>query len=181
MCNEFCEGWAFGQVCELAADAGYDGVEIAPFTLSDSVEDLGPSERADLAETAARHHLEIVGLHWLLVKPEGLHLNSPDPAVRARTLKDLRAEVDLCADIGGRVMTLGSPKQRDIPPDQPYEEVWERAVRAFGTLAEHAASRGVCVCIEPLAPNETNFLQTAAEARRLVDAVGHPAFRHLHR
>jgi sugar phosphate isomerase/epimerase len=35
----------------------------------------------------------------------------------------------------------------------------------------------VCICIEPLSPQDTNFIQTAAEARRLVEAVGHPGLR----
>ncbi|MCK4374193.1 MAG: sugar phosphate isomerase/epimerase [Candidatus Brocadiae bacterium] len=177
MCNEFCEGWDFAEVCKLAADAGYDGVEIAPFTLSDSVEEIGPSQRRRLQETAARRGLQIVGLHWLLAKPEGLHLNSPDAQVRARTADYLRAEIDFCADIGGGKMVVGSPKQRNVPPEQTYQEVWERSVAVFGELAQHAAARGVCLCIEPLASRETNFIRTAAEARRLVEAVGRPAFR----
>jgi len=74
MCNELCKGWTFAAVCELAADAGYDGLEIAPFTISDSVEDAGPGLRRRVRQTAARHGLEIVGLHWLLAKPGQLAL-----------------------------------------------------------------------------------------------------------
>ncbi len=177
MCNEFCEGWSFAQACKLAADAGYDGIEIAPFTISESVEDLGPDRRREIQRTAADRHLEIVGLHWLLVKPEGLHLNSPDPAVRARTVDYLKAEIDFCADIGGHRITIGSPEQRNIPEGQTYQEVWNRSVSVSRELALHAMGPQICLCIEPLAPDETNFICTAAEARRLVEAVDRAPFR----
>ncbi len=177
MCNEFCEDWEFEDVCGLAASAGYQGVEIAPFTLADSVEDITWQRRQDLRSTAADHGLEIIGLHWLLVKPEGLHLNSLDPTVRKRTVDYLRAEVDFCSDIGGRVMIVGSPKQRNVLPGQAYPEVWQRSIEVFGGLAEHAGQRDVCLCIEPLGANETNFIHTAEQARRLVQAVGHPNFQ----
>jgi sugar phosphate isomerase/epimerase len=176
MCNEFCEGWDFERVCRLAADTGYDGVEVAPFTLGDSVLDVGPAERTALRRTAEARGLEVVGLHWLLVKPEGLHLNSPDPQVRRRTLDYLRAQVDFCADLGGSRMIIGSPKQRNVPEDETYEQVWDRTVAAFRDLAGHAEERGVCLCIEPLGAVETNFIRTAAEARQLVEAVGRSAF-----
>ncbi|MHC4480758.1 MAG: sugar phosphate isomerase/epimerase family protein [Planctomycetota bacterium] len=176
MCNEFCEGWAFRDACALAAEAGYDGIEIAPFTLSDSVEDIAPETRAELRQTAAQAGLEVVGLHWLLVKPEGLHINSPDPHLRARTAEYLRAEIGFCADLGGTTMVLGSPKQRDVLPAQSYEEVWERSVRLLRGLSEQAAERGGRLCIEPLSRQETNFVTTAAEARALVEAVDHDAF-----
>jgi len=177
MCNEFCEGWSFGQVCELAADTGYEGVEIAPFTLADSIQDITPALRRELRETAARHRLQIVGLHWLLAGPQEFHLNSPDPAVRGRTIDCLKAEIELCADIGGRKLVIGSPRQRDVPAGQTYRQVWDRTVRTFRELALHAQGPGVCLCLEPLAPDETNFICTAAEARRMVEEVNRPAFR----
>jgi len=33
ICNEMFEDWDFADVCKAARDAGYAGVEIAPFTL----------------------------------------------------------------------------------------------------------------------------------------------------
>ncbi len=177
MCNEFCEDWDFEDVCCLAAEAGYDGVEVAPFTLAESVEDIGAEGREQIAEQAMEAELEVIGLHWLLVKPEGLHLNSPDPEVRQRTVDYLRAEIDFCADIGGRKMIVGSPKQRNVPHGQSYPEVWKRSVEVFRDLAGHAGERDVMLCIEPLGPDETNFVHTAAQARRLVEDVDHPHFR----
>ncbi len=177
MCNEFCEGWDFREVCRLAADAGYDGVEIAPFTLADSVEDISYARRQEIRDTAANAGPEIIGLHWLLVKPEGLHLNSPEESVRQKTVDYLHAEIDFCAEIGGDKMVVGSPQQRNVLPGQSYQEVWNRGVEVFGELADHAREKGVCLCIEPLGADETNFIHTAAQARRFVEAVGHPNFR----
>jgi sugar phosphate isomerase/epimerase len=179
MCNEFCEGWDFERVCRLAQESGYAGVEVAPFTIAESVLDVPAAQRRRLRETARSHSLEVIGLHWLLVRPEGLHLNSPDPQVRRRTVDYLRAEIDFCADVGGARMVIGSPKQRNVPEGESYEQVWERTVAAFRSLAGHAAARGVRLCIEPLGASETNFICTAAEARRLVEAVDRPAFRML--
>ena len=177
MCNEFCEGWSLADACRLAAEAGYDGIEIAPFTIAESVEEAPPARRAEVRRTAADAGLEVVGLHWLLASPKGLHMNGPDPAVRARTVRYLGALVDFCADIGGRTLIFGSPKQRDVLPGQTYEEVWQSTVQAFRSVAPRAVERGVVLCIEALGPGETNFINTAAEARRLVEAVDHPGFR----
>ena len=34
ICNELFEGWEFDRVCRFVKDAGYDGLEVAPFTLA---------------------------------------------------------------------------------------------------------------------------------------------------
>ncbi|MFN9850983.1 MAG: diaminopimelate decarboxylase family protein, partial [Planctomycetota bacterium] len=50
------------------------------------------------------HNVAITGLHWLLGKPDGLSVTSPDAAVRARTSDAIRRIVDLCAALGGRYL-----------------------------------------------------------------------------
>ena len=32
ICNELFEGWEFDRVCRFVKDAGYDGLEVAPFS-----------------------------------------------------------------------------------------------------------------------------------------------------
>lgn len=177
MCNEFCEGWDFASACELAARAGYDGIEVAPFTIKDSVNDVSRQEREALREIAGERGLEIVGLHWLLVKPEGLYINHPDDEIRRKTTDYMRALIDFCGDLGGTRTIVGSPKQRNVLDGQTCQETWDRTVEEFRKLAPRAESRGVILCIEPLAPSETNFINLAAEARCLVEAVDSPAFR----
>ena len=75
-----------------------------------------PRRIVEVRDQAEEAGLEIIGLHWLLAKTEGFYLTSPDPTVRRQTAEYLRALAELCADLGGKVMVLGSPQQRNLLP-----------------------------------------------------------------
>ena len=106
ICNEIFQGWKIEDILGHAAGLGYQGVEVAPFTLSNSVCDIAPPERQRIRDAAAKHGIQIAGIHWVLVKPEGLYMNHPDRAIRQRTSDYFVALVDFCADLGGRVMVV---------------------------------------------------------------------------
>ncbi|MCX7866581.1 sugar phosphate isomerase/epimerase family protein [Limisphaera sp. VF-2] len=177
ICNEIYQGWTLEDALAHAARTGYDGVELAPFTLAESVTDLGPTDRRRIRDLAARNGLAVVGLHWLLVKPEGLHLNHPDPALRQRTGRYFVELVRCCADLGGRVLVLGSPKQRSLQPGVSREQAWEWTRATLQDAVREAEERAVILCIEPLSPAETNFLNTAAEAIAFAQSFASPACR----
>lgn len=177
MCNEFCQGWAIDDALRLARDAGYDGVEIAPFTLADDARQIPLSERQRLRCLAEACGLRLIGLHWLLVKPEGLFITHPDAQIRQQTQDYLEALVHLCADLGGDRLVLGSPKQRMVMPGSTREQAWQRARDVFHGLLPSAAARGVTLCLEPLARTETNFINTVGEGLRMVAEVGHPCLK----
>jgi sugar phosphate isomerase/epimerase len=177
ICNEIFQGWPFAVACALAARVGYDAIEVAPFTLARYVTDLAAAERVRLRDTAARAGLGIVGLHWVLAQTEGLHLTHPDPAVRARTARYFVDLVDCCADLGGRVIVVGSPKQRSRLPGVSPEQAWAAAAEVFRDAVRRAEDRAVTLCLEPLAPGETDFINTAAEAVRFAAQMASPAFK----
>ena len=177
ICNETYQGWDFSKTCDHVAETGYEGIEVAPFTLKDDPRDLTEAEAAAYGKTARAAGLEVVGLHWLLVKPAWLHLTTTDDLLRKDTVSFARHLARLCAAMGGKVMVWGSPKQRDVAEDWAYEDAFSRAADALRQVAETAGEAGVEIAMEPLARTETNFLNTAAETVRLIEKVDHPAFR----
>jgi sugar phosphate isomerase/epimerase len=177
ICNEIFKGWNIVETLTYVAQTGYDALEIAPFTLADSVAAVSAGERIKIRESAARAGIAISGIHWVLVKPEGLYINHTDAAIRERTSKYFCQLVDFCADVGGKFMVVGSPKQRNVMPGVAFEQAWEWATATFRDPVARAAERGITICFEPLAPAETNFINTAAEAVRFVRQLDNPHFK----
>lgn len=177
ICNELFEGWDHRRVVDFVADAGYDGLELAPYTFADHVAEVTPAQRTEIRRIAEDRGLAITGLHWLLVKPAGLHLLHPEAAVRTRTVDYLRALIDFCADVGGTNLVFGSPNQRSLVDGVRPDDAWLWAREGFFACGEAAAARGVTLCLEALPEDLTNFLNTNAEVIDLVRAIAHPNVR----
>ncbi len=175
ICNEIYQGWTLDDACRHAAGVGYDAMEIAPFTLAPRITDLGPAELARIRDTVHRHGLKVAGLHWLLAQTEGFHVTHPDAAVRERTAQYLRAMVRACAAMQGSILVFGSPKQRSLMPGVSVGQAWEWATGVFRDVIREAEDQGVVMCLEPLAPSETDFLNTAADSRRFAHQFDSPA------
>ena len=177
LCNEVVRGLEFAAQCALAKGLGYDGLELAPFTLGHQPHRLAAVRRQQLRRIAEDHGLGITGLHWLLVTPDGLSITSRDPVTRERTLDVMRRLIELCADLGGTVLVHGSPKQRPIPRGDTKDVALGRAMDCFAAIAAVAEQAGVIYCIEPLAPAETGLINTVEEAALIVEQIGSPALR----
>jgi sugar phosphate isomerase/epimerase len=174
VCNEMFGKRDIEWVFEFAAKTGFSGVEIAPFTLAESVAEIPARRRKEIREAAKDQGVEVVGLHWLLVSPKGLCLNCLDDEVRNRTLEYFKALIEFCGDIGGTVMVIGSPKQRNVPDGVPHDRIWRLTKRFLMDCLPVAKRRAVTLCLEPLAREETNFINTAAEAIRMIEQVRSP-------
>lgn len=192
ICNELYVGWSFQDACRHAAERGYQGIELAPFTLPGLVslgdENVDPTslteqQIATIRATASEHELEIIGLHWLLAKtdsfaPEGgFHLTSRDSAIRQATADYLKRLTKLCGDLGGQVMVFGSPQQRNLVEGMSTEEGMELATEVLTELLPTLEANQVTVALEPLGPEEGNFLLTADEGAELMHRVNSPWVR----
>lgn len=174
ICNETFEGWDHARICRVIADLGYTGLEIAPFTLAPRVTDFSAADRQMFRKQAEDCGVQIIGLHWLLAKTEGFQITSPQEEVRARTAEYLVDLARCCRDLGGSLLVFGSPAQRRIPPGHSVSEAADFAVETMAAALPGIADAGVRLCLEPLAPAETDFIQTASEAVTLLERLDHP-------
>ena len=177
ICNEIFKDWKIEDAMSFARKAGYDAIEIAPFTIANYVTDIPAARRVEIREAAARAGIAISGIHWVLVQAEGMYLNHPDAAIRSRTAKYFCDLVEFCADLGGKTIVVGSPKQRQVAEGTRYEQAWLWAAETFRESVKRAEDRGVTICFEPLAPAETNFVNTAAEGIRFAQQFNSPAMK----
>lgn len=178
ICSEIFKDWNdVGRAIDYVKSVGYDGIEIAPFTIAPYVTQIPASTRGEIVRCAAAADLDIIGIHWVFVGPEGVYLTHPDKAVRDFTAQYLIDLVNFCGDLGGKVIIFGSPKQRNVMEGLGYEQAFGFAREVFEKALPVCSARGVTICMEPLTHLETNFCQSAAETVRLIEAVNHPNFQ----
>jgi D-psicose/D-tagatose/L-ribulose 3-epimerase len=177
LCNEVIAPMPFPQQCEYAAKLGYDGLEIAPYTLSEEPHRMGSAQIAAARSAAQDAGVSVTGLHWLLVKPAGLSISTRDEAARRRTVDVMLALIDLCAALGGRYLVHGSPQQRRIDAGETRAAALARAQESFAAIAERAQKAGVVYCVEALAADQTPLINTLEEAAQIVGAIDNPAVR----
>jgi sugar phosphate isomerase/epimerase len=177
ICNELFEGWPFEKAFAFAAECGYTGMEIAPFTVANDVTDVSATRRREIRLQAEKAGTPVCALHWLLARTEGFHLTTSDRAVRRRTTEYFKELARFCADLGGNVMILGSPQQRNLLPGVTPAEAMNHAVEVLEGVVPVLVETGVTIGLEPLAPKETTFLTTAAEAVALMKRIQAPQIR----
>ncbi len=177
ICNETFGDWPFERAFAFAAQCGYTGVELAPFTMANDARSISPARRQEVRRLAEVNGLGVVGLHWLLAKTQGFHLTSSDEAVRRRTGEYLADLARLCGDVGGSILVLGSPQQRNLAEGVSREAGLRYAAEAIARAIPVLDDCGVTLAVEPLGPAEGNFLLTAAEAIELARLVDSPRCR----
>ena len=107
-------------------------------------------------------------------------LTSDDPALRKNALAYIRESLEICQALG--VTVMGGPaysavgKRRQVPGAQRQRE-WERAVVGLTEAGTMAADYGVTLAIEPLNRFETDLINTAAQVKRLIQAIDLPSVK----
>lgn len=177
ICNETFQDWPFPRAMQYARELGYTGIEFAPFTMNSDASQISSAQRAEVRAQADAAGLEVVGLHWLLAFTEGYYLTTADAEVRKRTSHYLGTLAKLCQDLGGKYLVLGSPKQRNLLPGVTPEQAMEYAAMVIRDAVPAFEACGVVLAVEPLGPEEGDFLLTAASGRELIERVDSDACR----
>jgi len=175
ICNEAFEKWAFADTCKAVRKAGYTGIEIAPFTLAEDPATIPAAKRKEYRDIIQSEGLKFVGLHWLMVSPKGLHVTTPDAALRQKSWKHIHNLIDLCADLGpDGVMVFGSPLQRATTGGLSPAQATTNFVDGLRGAAPRAAERGVKILMEALPKGQCDVVSTLDEAAALVRQINHP-------
>jgi D-psicose/D-tagatose/L-ribulose 3-epimerase len=177
-CNEAFEKWPFADACKAIRRIGYTGIEIAPFTLAESPTDVTPAQRREYRDIMQSEGLAFVGFHWIMVSPKGLHVSTPDAALRKKSWRHIDDLIDLCADLGpDGVLVFGSPKQRSTTGGATREEATRNYVEGLRGVAEHAAERGVTILPEALPLDQADVMTSLDEAVGIVREIDSPGVR----
>lgn len=176
ICQELFEGWEWERQCEFIAKTGYTGIEVAPFAIADDVAAVTAEQLGSMREVADSYGLQVIGLHWLLAKTEGLHLTSTSEAVREATARYLAHLAWMCDELGGDLMVFGSPHQRNISEKISKKNGMANAADVFARAFDLMGDRAVRICMEPLTEKETDFINTCAEAVELIELVDDARF-----
>jgi D-psicose/D-tagatose/L-ribulose 3-epimerase len=177
MCNESMQGMKWKEQCELVAQAGYRGIEVAPFILVEKgIDEITLRKRKAMLAAMKNKGIECVGLHWLLSPPpRGLHFTSPAAGVRRRTLDYVHKLIDFCGDLGGKSMVFGAPKGRDTEGKLSVAEATKNLADGLVRIADHAQQRGLKILLEPLGHDQTDVVNTLSEAMKVIKEIHHPA------
>ncbi len=190
LCNEMYQHWTLENQFEAFAAWGYDGVELAPFSLDAgfvngssstmSLSRIDKTIRQRIISCSRKTGVVVSGLHWILAKTEGFHVTTNDADIRKKTANYLCELACFCAELGGRYMVLGSPKQRDIAKNQTRKEAKKNALDTISQVLKALEENNVTLALEALAPTETNFWNNADETLNFIQELGSPELVTLH-
>ena len=171
LCNEVLREFEFARQCAVAAELGYAGLEVAPFTLGDDAYRMSAAAaRADCGaprRTPASRSAACTGCWW---RRRGCR--SPAPTARFARARSTSCSAwsSSAPSSADDYLVHGSPAQRRVGGEADPEEAAARAEAAWAAVGAEAAEAGVVYCIEPLARPEADFVNTLAEAAAIVAA-----------
>lgn len=164
---------AFGaeEAVRTAAALGYAAVE---FLVSTTLmpEDAPPARRQALRALCTDLGIAVAGTNGVL-PARGYNFLVDSEQERRRGIDQVKRVIDLCADLGGQVVTVGSTGARNIPEGMPHERWLPRALAAYRTWGEYAEARGVRVTVEIINRYEANWGRTIAEGLAFLEQAGH--------
>jgi len=151
------------------------GVEIAPDIIWPKPTNSSNEERKIFKNIILKEGLDIVGFHALLFSRPDLQFFQSKESRKA-TVNYLCELIKLCADLGGKQLIFGSPKNRRLH-NRKYSECLGQIMEDFFQICEFGKKHDIFFCIEPLGPNETDFIKSVEEGGNIVNKIDHPFFK----
>lgn len=147
---------------------GFDSVELA-------IEDASHVEASRVKAALKNNNLVCASVCGAMGPGRDLRGSSQDQQTSLDYLKsvmDVMAEIGCPTLIGPLYSAVGRAEQTE---EEEYKRQWDIVVKHLTTLSEYAKQRNITLAIEPLNRYETDFINTAEQALRLVNDIQHEA------
>jgi len=155
---------------DLLVEEGVKGLELAASLIWPEPIESTAKQRASFRASVEMKGLSIIGLHSLLFARNDLQLLT-EGLDRLRVLEYLKRTIDLCAELGGHSLVLGSPKNRKRGRLSP-EEANKRGASILHELGEYAINRNCFFALETLPGPTCDFITTLEECESLIALAG---------
>jgi D-psicose/D-tagatose/L-ribulose 3-epimerase len=147
--------------------AGFDYMEVR----TSEVAALSDADYEQLATKLRRLALPVSAAYWFL--PAEIKVTGPN-IDKARQMAYLHTALDRVSRLGVRVIVFGSSGARQVPEGFSKKEALEQLVDFGKRAGPEARSRNITIAIEPQRREESNIINTTAEALAWVEAVNDP-------
>ncbi len=166
----FLPTYTLDETIRSIAEAGYDAVEIGCCAPHAWPQHLAKDRRQEIRAIASGEGLEISALLPAIGGGFGCNPCSSLRAEREATVSHYIDIIDLASDLGaGMVLYIGGWRAQGMS----LETGWDYSTECLRQIANHAQARDIAIAIEPTT-SDTNLIDTPADARRMMEAVGTP-------
>lgn len=164
------------ETIQMAIDLGYDAVELSGEFPQCVCDEVTAEQRQQARQLAAAAGLRLsVHAPFNSLNPAALN-----PGIRAESIRQIKTAIDLCADMGGELVTVHngnyvvSEKMRQKIP-QVAEIQWDLNLDALRQTAEHARQRDVYLCLENIGFEPRTIDRNVDDMLAIRQAVDSPA------
>jgi protein FrlC len=161
--------YAIQDAIPIIAEAGYDGVDIWGGRPHVYRRDLSNEELAKLRRSIAEHGLSVSSFMPAFYRyPHSL--SNPNPQVRLDSIDYMRHCIDNAALLEAKIVL--------VVPDHTLfghsrEDALKRFIESIGAVAQYAAQYDLKLGIEVLYYDETDLVNSAADALHIIQELGH--------
>ena len=155
---------AFTETIRLISSRGYDGIELAPYSLRRMHTDR-------IRKLAVTHGLEIVCVaSAFIILQHGLTISHPNRSIRRRAVGKLKESITCACELEANYVSIGLVRGKQLR-GASFERGWKNIVDCVRQCGEYAKNYNVSLLIEPENTYETGFVHTVAEGLRILDEI----------
>ena len=155
---------------EAAKAAGFDYAELG----TSEIAGLSDAEFDQAAARIRQLGLPVPAMNLFL--PATLKVTGP-AIDRDQQMAYVRRALARQERVGTTIVVFGSGPARLVPDGFSKDQAFQQLVEFGRRIAPEARARGITIAVEPLRPEETNIINSAAEGLALVNAIGDPNFQ----